>query len=155
MCFFFSSRRRHTRLQDDWSSDVCSSDLVTFGGVPDGVKIPPVTVPPGKTEATAELTADASAKVGPARLQVIARAAQKDGPLSAIAETSAEVLDPNRAPLDLVLALDCTGSMKKAVEGLAGSVPVLFEELNRARLDVRFGLVGFRDTTLGQPLELP
>src|SRR5205807_6868103 len=25
--FFFSSRRRHTRLQGDWSSDVCSSDL--------------------------------------------------------------------------------------------------------------------------------
>src|SRR6266446_7836859 len=26
--FFFSSRRRHTRLQGDWSSDECSSDLV-------------------------------------------------------------------------------------------------------------------------------
>src|SRR3954464_16101562 len=25
-CFFFSSRRRHTRLSCDWSSDVCSSD---------------------------------------------------------------------------------------------------------------------------------
>src|ERR1039457_1602313 len=25
--WFFSSRRRHTRLQGDWSSDVCSSDL--------------------------------------------------------------------------------------------------------------------------------
>src|SRR2546428_9821480 len=46
--FFFSSRRRHTRSDRDWSSDVCSSDLtgvtltgqgfgsettVTFGGV--------------------------------------------------------------------------------------------------------------------------
>src|ERR1039457_4251982 len=27
LSFFFSSRRRHTRLQGDWSSDVCSSDL--------------------------------------------------------------------------------------------------------------------------------
>src|SRR5689334_23936386 len=26
-CFFFSSRRRHTRWNCDWSSDVCSSDL--------------------------------------------------------------------------------------------------------------------------------
>src|SRR6266581_103756 len=26
-CFFFSSRRRHTRWTGDWSSDVCSSDL--------------------------------------------------------------------------------------------------------------------------------
>src|SRR5260221_1726517 len=27
-CFFFSSRRRHTRSLCDWSSDVCSSDLL-------------------------------------------------------------------------------------------------------------------------------
>src|SRR2546430_6424718 len=27
--FFFSSRRRHTRFDCDWSSDVCSSDLCT------------------------------------------------------------------------------------------------------------------------------
>src|SRR2546421_1941910 len=27
--FFFSSRRRHTRSDRDWSSDVCSSDLAT------------------------------------------------------------------------------------------------------------------------------
>src|SRR6266480_7110300 len=29
--FFFSSRRRHTRLTCDWSSDVCSSDLGADG----------------------------------------------------------------------------------------------------------------------------
>src|SRR5256884_4005626 len=28
--FFFSSRRRHTRCSRDWSSDVCSSDLVVI-----------------------------------------------------------------------------------------------------------------------------
>src|SRR6266487_5187642 len=28
ICFFFSSRRRHTRWTGDWSSDVCSSDLI-------------------------------------------------------------------------------------------------------------------------------
>src|SRR5256884_2805279 len=28
ICFFFSSRRRHTRCSRDWSSDVCSSDLI-------------------------------------------------------------------------------------------------------------------------------
>src|SRR2546427_6919607 len=28
--FFFSSRRRHTRFDCDWSSDVCSSDLQAF-----------------------------------------------------------------------------------------------------------------------------
>src|SRR5438477_956084 len=37
--FFFSSRRRHTRLTCDWSSDVCSSDLrpgVDLRAVDDG-----------------------------------------------------------------------------------------------------------------------
>src|SRR5690554_7479611 len=32
LLFFFSSRRRHTRCGRDWSSDVCSSDLVRLVG---------------------------------------------------------------------------------------------------------------------------
>src|SRR2546426_10276149 len=39
--FFFSSRRRHTRLQGDWSSDVCSSDLGAETVVMPGVRIYP------------------------------------------------------------------------------------------------------------------
>src|SRR5690606_40347316 len=31
--FFFSSRRRHTRFSRDWSSDVCSSDLLQTVGI--------------------------------------------------------------------------------------------------------------------------
>src|SRR5690606_40031998 len=31
--FFFSSRRRHTRFSRDWSSDVCSSDLIVMSGI--------------------------------------------------------------------------------------------------------------------------
>src|SRR5438093_2286965 len=34
--FFFSRRRRHTRLVSDWSSDVCSSDLSTVVLAPRG-----------------------------------------------------------------------------------------------------------------------
>src|SRR5699024_11781132 len=32
--FFFSSRRRHTRSKRDWSSDVCSSDLLLHEEAP-------------------------------------------------------------------------------------------------------------------------
>src|SRR5256886_8636281 len=32
--FFFSSRRRHTRFDCDWSSDVCSSDLTPIRRAP-------------------------------------------------------------------------------------------------------------------------
>src|SRR5205814_6811758 len=35
LVFFFSSRRRHTRCLSDWSSDVCSSDLVQQFGSPE------------------------------------------------------------------------------------------------------------------------
>src|ERR1035438_6345147 len=39
----FSSRRRHTRCQSDWSSDVCSSDLVNSGVDDNGLPIPSAT----------------------------------------------------------------------------------------------------------------
>src|SRR5207249_8280035 len=35
--FFFSSRRRHTRSKRDWSSDVCSSDLLERLAEPGGI----------------------------------------------------------------------------------------------------------------------
>src|SRR2546428_1838001 len=35
--FFFSSRRRHTRSDRDWSSDVCSSDLIGAFGKLDAI----------------------------------------------------------------------------------------------------------------------
>ena len=41
---------------------------VTFDGIPDGVTIPPVTVPLGKAEATAELTVAAGARIGSTRV---------------------------------------------------------------------------------------
>src|SRR3989449_5557896 len=43
--FFLSSRRRHTRCSRDWSSDVCSSDLVLEHAP--GVALERVTVAPG------------------------------------------------------------------------------------------------------------
>src|SRR5256886_13536932 len=39
--FFFSSRRRHTRFDCDWSSDVCSSDLVPR----DSLRVDPAYAP--------------------------------------------------------------------------------------------------------------
>src|SRR5260221_10736021 len=45
--FFFSSRRRHTRSLCDWSSDVCSSDLIADFDAPEGRRI--ALVPHGGT----------------------------------------------------------------------------------------------------------
>src|SRR5207253_6324646 len=38
--FFFSSRRRHTRWPRDWSSDVCSSDLLLVEGHQPALLVP-------------------------------------------------------------------------------------------------------------------
>src|SRR5699024_12061397 len=62
--FFFSSRRRHTRSKRDWSSDVCSSDLLstrwgrrptacadlTAGGNPSHRNRKPTSAPYSKTK---------------------------------------------------------------------------------------------------------
>src|SRR5216683_3439806 len=54
-CFFFSSRRRHTRSDRDWSSDVCSSDLLTGKEV--GINVEEIKRP----ELSAQLVADSVA----------------------------------------------------------------------------------------------
>src|SRR5207249_7343755 len=46
--FFFSSRRRHTRSKRDWSSDVCSSDLLQAPAVAPVIRSPPPGSPPGR-----------------------------------------------------------------------------------------------------------
>src|SRR5574341_489243 len=67
LLFFFSSRRRHTRLVGDWSSDVCSSDL-------DSVNAPaPVAV-------TVEIRAP-NGEGAPERVWRLARAIGEEGVL--------------------------------------------------------------------------
>src|SRR2546430_15324922 len=64
--FFFSSRRRHTRFDCDWSSDVCSSDLE---GQREERATDHVSIPPGGiTRATLARftgeTRDVTAEIG-------------------------------------------------------------------------------------------
>src|SRR2546430_7665965 len=72
-CFFFSSRRRHTRFDCDWSSDVCSSDLTRAGSVVG------VLAPGASAGASAELLGLADARAA----AVVERAAPAVGRLFA------------------------------------------------------------------------
>src|SRR2546427_9553178 len=51
--FFFSSRRRHTRFDCDWSSDVCSSDLISRAG-PAAIGVDVLFVEPDRSVAGAD-----------------------------------------------------------------------------------------------------
>src|SRR2546427_8840695 len=54
--FFFSSRRRHTRFDCDWSSDVCSSDLhVARSPRPGAPPFPAAPVPDRPADPAADL----------------------------------------------------------------------------------------------------
>src|SRR2546422_11658627 len=71
--FFFSSRRRHTRCSRDWSSDVCSSDLLRPNGsrLSCGRNVASPAVPPSPSSAS-HLEADddweeGRRRTGPAR----------------------------------------------------------------------------------------
>src|SRR2546427_6265573 len=69
--FFFSSRRRHTRFDCDWSSDVCSSDLVDLDGTLPGAGLAGQAAGHGVIDLVREigLAAARRAAVAPARGQ--------------------------------------------------------------------------------------
>jgi hypothetical protein len=134
----------------DFDGDVA----VSFGGLPAGVVAPAVTVPEGKAEAIAEVFAAGDARPGTHAVSVGARAMPGGVAAAAEARATVEVLPAPKTPIDVVFALDCTGSMRAAVEGLGDALPRFSAELARGRLDARFGLVGFKDTTLAQPLKI-
>src|SRR2546422_9858833 len=58
--FFFSSRRRHTRCSRDWSSDVCSSDLIPASArtCPQPGVFAPNGLPPGPSNLPGGCTRD-------------------------------------------------------------------------------------------------
>src|SRR5260370_15497933 len=61
--FFFSSRRRHTRFKCDWSSDVCSSDLLTEELNKLGIEVVRKTIVGDNRELLAEAFHDALNRV--------------------------------------------------------------------------------------------
>ncbi|MBM3982493.1 MAG: VWA domain-containing protein [Planctomycetes bacterium] len=127
---------------------------VTFDDLPDGVSVAPVVVPAGATSATAELKIDGTAAVLVRKVAVSARADVQGVAVRAETDAGLHVLPITRAPVDLVFAYDCTGSMARHTRQLTDALPALAAELGK-KTDARYGLIGFQDTTLAQPLKLP
>src|SRR6266567_5144677 len=91
--FFFSSRRRHTRFDCDWSSDVCSSDLRATGlvipavaGKLDGVAIRVPVEDGSLTDLAVVLGRDVTA----GQINEAFAAAAADGPLAGILRYSTD-----------------------------------------------------------------
>lgn len=145
---------------------------VAFAAPVPGPGAAEVVIPAGETNGRAHVAVAATAKPGAYTLAVTASATADGRALSASATVEVTVVAPPspgprlavtavavpsapKVPVDVAFALDCTGSMEKAVAGIDAALPKFAAALAKAELDVRFGLVGFQDTTLGQPLQVP
>src|SRR5438309_8102167 len=71
MSFFFSSRRRHTRWNCDWSSDVCSSDLST------AAIWTSATLTQSRSKALSTIASSALGRAGPSYALIGSTAAQR------------------------------------------------------------------------------
>ncbi|HEY1187057.1 MAG TPA: vWA domain-containing protein [Gemmata sp.] len=128
---------------------------ITFENLPEGTAAPEIVVPNERSEVTVELVAGANTKPGAHPVTVLARSGPPGGqPLQASAGTTVDVLTPPRIPVDIVFALDISGSMQWAINGTSRGIQTFVDELAKNQFDVRIGLVGFQDTTLDQPLKI-
>src|SRR6266403_5335530 len=80
--FFFSSRRRHTRSLRDWSSDVCSSDLLRHAGF-ENVNLDLMFAIPGQTLEIWRDTLDEAIALGSEHLSSYEVIYEEDTPLYA------------------------------------------------------------------------
>src|SRR2546429_4361010 len=71
--FFFSSRRRHTRCSRDWSSDVCSSDLLGAYQLRALARVPPYAAVSTSVELARALAGEKAARYVNQALRKIAR----------------------------------------------------------------------------------
>src|SRR5256885_12443292 len=139
--FFFSSRRRHTRLQGDWSSDVCSSDLqskqmllVDLG--PEGLQaVTPLPVPcfqpmasvAGSLTALPDLMRAAAQAGSPARSVWLEVVVEQDDYLPQLTDRVQALAD--ELPVEL---LRVRRQRRRAVAGMAAAAGESLHEISPA-----------------------
>ncbi|MBA4064716.1 MAG: hypothetical protein C0501_13575 [Isosphaera sp.] len=119
---------------------------VRFADLPPTLRIDPVTVPGGKTDA--EATVRSTGPAPPARHPVRVVAEADAGGKRPTAETAVavQVSAPNRsAQADVFFVLDVTGSMGTPITGVKNGISRFAGEMARNGVDFRAGVVAFRD----------
>src|SRR3712207_7601475 len=121
--FFFSSRRRHTRYWRDWSSDVCSSDLVGVvccyvGAVEEGERVvEPLKAfgRPVRTEAVPNPPGDARPLL-PARVVVLHALMRRGGTYRRGHRHPGRALAQDQVPVDRLPDLAARGTAARVGE---------------------------------------
>src|SRR3989449_6915403 len=173
--FFFSSRRRHTRCSRDWSSDVCSSDLVRInplqsGGLedlmgvlaarPQIIMMAKVSLPEQvqaleqATGGAVELVPNVESAEGLLRAYQIAKASKRVSALLVASEDMVADLGARRSRSGRELAyvrarflVECRAAGVEAID-----CPYTFSDVKGAVADAKWAKrLGYRMKSLGQP----
>ena len=114
-----------------------------FSDGPAGVSFSPTEVPAGKDEINVAARAVAGSDMGKNPVTVQARGTDKGSSASAAAAFDLEVRPQPR--VDVVFVLDLTASMGAWITGIRNGIRDFAGKLESRNIDVRVGLVGFRD----------
>ncbi|MFO0969037.1 MAG: GYF domain-containing protein [Gemmataceae bacterium] len=121
---------------------------LSFADLPDGVGIDTTLLPAGLSEMEVEGAALAKAATGKKMVNLTAVGPDGRNPV-AKSEFNLDVkpTDPSKLPppLDIVFALDTTGSMEFAISGVRTGIERFIEELQKNQLEARVALLSFKD----------
>ena len=121
---------------------------LTFSDLPKGVTIPNAVIPADKSHIDLEATADKDAAIGDQKVSVEAEGPKSSGAArvkGVIPFTVKRYEKPSPPPIDILFLLDVTGSMQFAIDGVRDGIQQFTKDLQEKQLDVRVGMIAFRD----------
>src|SRR6185312_3806958 len=110
-----------------------------FKDLPDDIEVPSVVLREGQSDANVTVAARPGAPLGTrhVRVEAAGAGAQAQGSFKL------EVLPAPTPKVDVMFVLDLTESMQFAINGVKSGIADFVAELNRRKVDARFGLVAF------------
>jgi hypothetical protein len=119
--------------------------------LPPGVSILPLTLEGDVTSGELSMRAAEDAQIGPAEITL-----SGVGPEGVVGETIVKLeVEAAKVPMvDIMFALDVTGSMGSEIVGVSKGIVSFVKDLKSRKLDTRVGMLGFRDRLNGEEPEL-
>lgn len=126
---------------------------VSLQNLPPGIEVTPATLAAGETSKASDLHANGAAP-GKYVATVKAETSADGVPITGSTTMDVIIKERPRPKADIVFVLDVTGSMQNQIDGIAESIVQFTDSLHQAKIDVRFGMVAFRDLEFNYPPEI-
>jgi Mg-chelatase subunit ChlD len=130
---------------------------VATRGAATGVTLTEATIAAADNTTSIEVEASASAAVSKQDITIAVTSPENPSVLESTATMTIEVrpyVPPPPPQVDVVFVLDVTGSMEFAINGVRDGIVQFVDNLARQELDIRIGMVAFRDISMREPPEV-